>query len=415
MTFKNLLMITYHFPPSAAVGGLRLLGFSRHLPKFDWQTEVVAPPTIPWEPVDQALLDQVSAETVIHAVPFTESRVIRRLAKTDSWLPKAWMACQHTISQRRPDAVLTSGPPHHVHLLGLGLKKWHGIPWVADFRDQWAWTARYRDPLSSPTSDSWWENTLEQAVIRHSDAIIVNAPLSCETFAAVYSEYADKAVVITNGYDPETFENLTKPDTVGLSIRVLYCGQIYRGRDPRPFLDALRVLLIERTAEQRPIRVDFFGAFRLDTQHFDLEVGIRSQGLENIVSVHSEIPHAQSLAEMVRSDILLLFDTPGRRIGVPAKIYEYIGSGRPILAMVESDSDTAWVLRQAGTIYRVTNPNDTESILRGLRELVNVIENEHSAIESNPGRLHFVRENLARQLAAVLDGCVRKVPGGSRV
>ncbi|MFZ4700438.1 MAG: glycosyltransferase [Candidatus Methylumidiphilus sp.] len=407
MTFKNLLIITYHFPPSAAVGGLRLLGFSRHLPKFGWQTEVIAPPKIPWEPVDPALLGQVPAEAVLHAVPFTGSRIIRRLAGIDSWLPKAWIACQHAIRQRRPDAILTSGPPHHVHLVGLGLKKWYGVPWVTDFRDPWAWTARFRDPVfGSRSSAYWWENTLEQAVIRHSDAIIVNAPLSSETFAAAYPEHAGKAVVITNGYDPELFENLAKPNTVEAAIRLLYCGQLYAGRDPRPFFDALQALLTERTAGQRPIRVDFFGAFRLDTQDFDFEAEIRPHGLDGIVSVHREIPHLQSITEMTRSDILLLFDTPGRRIGVPAKLYEYIGSGRPILAMAESDSDTAWVLRQAGAIYRMANPGDTESIHRGLRELIDAIENGQPAIEFNPGRLQFIRENLARQLATVLDGCV---------
>lgn len=407
MTFRRLLIITYNFPPSAAVGGLRLLGFSRYLPKFGWQCEVVAPPTLPWEAVDPALLDLLPTEEMLHAVPFSNSTIIRRIAGADSWLPKAWMACQQAIRQRRPDAILTSGPPHHVHLLGMGLKRWHGIPWVADFRDPWVWSTRSLDPVVGlQASATWRESVLEQAVVRHSDAIIVNAPQSGETFATAYPEHAGKAVVITNGYDPESFENLAKPHTADSTIRMTYCGQIYAGRNPRPFFDALRALLSERVAGQPPIRVDFFGAYRLTYRDFDIEEEIRCRGLGEVLSMHSEIPYFQSLEEMARSDILLLFDTPGRRVGVPAKLYEYIGSGRPILAMAGSDGDTAWALRQADTIYRIADPNDSESILQGLRELIDTIEHGHSIIGSGLGRLQFTRERLAGQLATVLEGCV---------
>ncbi len=406
MTFKNLLIITYNFPPSAAVGGLRLLGFSRHLPKFGWQVDVVAPPTMPWEPVDHARLEQVPVETILHTVPYTNSRLVRRVIGADSWLPKAWMACQRAIRQRRPDAILTSGPPQHIHLLGLGLKRWHGIPWVADFRDPWVWTTRVLDPVfNSKALASWRESALEQMVVRHADAIIVNAPRSGESFAVAYPEHASKTVVITNGYDPESFENLAKPDAVDSAIRLIHCGQLYAGRDPRSFFDALRVVLAERTAGQQPIRVDFFGTSGQagrDFRHFDLGEEIRRQGFGGTLSIHGEVPQDRSLAEMFRSDILLLFDTPGRRIGVPAKLYEYIGAGRTILAMAESDSDTAWVLRQAGSVYRIVNPSDPQSIQQGLRELVDVIENGHSTIEPSQGRLQFTRENLSRQLADVL-------------
>ena len=202
---------------------------------------------------------------------------------------------------------------------------------------------------------------------------------------------------------------MTKPDTVGPAIRILYSGQIYQGRDPRPFFDALQALLSERKVGRRPIRVDFFGAYRFTDRHFDLAAEIHKRGVGEVLSVHSEIPYAQSLAEMARSDILLLFDTPRRRIGVSAKLYEYIGAGRPILAMVEPDSDNAWVLRQAGSVYRIVDPYDPNSIRQGLGELIDTIERGHSAIDPATGRLQFARENLARQLATVLDGCAGSV------
>ena len=370
---------------------------------------------MPWEPVDLELLKQVLSETVVHGVPYTQSRVIKRLTGTDSWLLTAWMACQRAIRKQRPDAILTSGPPHHVHLLGMALKRRHGIPWIADFRDPWVWAARLHDPFTSRAYASWLENALEKSVVRQADAIIANAPRSRETFVAAYPEYAGKTFVITNGYDPDAFINIVKPVTSDQAIRISYCGQIYQGRDPRPFFDALRALLAERATGQQPIHVDFFGAYRLVDQTNFSEEEIRRRGLQEIISVHSEITYLQSLAEMVRSDILLIFDTPGRRIGVSAKLYEYIGSGRPILALVESDSDNAWVLRQAGSLYRIANPNDFESILSGLRELVNAVENGCPAIGHELRRSQFSRENLTRQLADVLNGLSKDVDNPSRV
>src|SRR5437868_12040205 len=137
MDLRNLLIVTYHFPPSAASGTFRLLGFARHLPKFGWRTTVVAPPRMPWEPVDPALAERVPASTTIFATPFPEKapKVLRWAAGNTLWLPRAWSACRRAVRQTRPEAVLTSGPPHWVHTLGWYLKRFHRLPWLADFRD----------------------------------------------------------------------------------------------------------------------------------------------------------------------------------------------------------------------------------------------------------------------------------------
>ena len=134
---RRLLLLTYHFPPSSASGTFRMLGFARHLPRYGWQTVVVAPPSLPWEPDDPELLRQVPPETVIFPVPYRRGSLLQRLAPFSVWLPKALAAGRIAIREYRPEAVLTSGPPHQVHLLGLALSRRHRLPWVADFRDPW--------------------------------------------------------------------------------------------------------------------------------------------------------------------------------------------------------------------------------------------------------------------------------------
>ena len=89
---RKLLLVTYHFPPSAASGTFRMLSFARHLPRFGWQVEVVAPPEMPWDPVDPGLSAQLPAETLYHAVPYPKRwpRLLRIVAPYAVWLPLAW-------------------------------------------------------------------------------------------------------------------------------------------------------------------------------------------------------------------------------------------------------------------------------------------------------------------------------------
>lgn len=113
---------------------------------------------------------------------------------------------------------------------------------------------------------------------------------------------------------------------------------------------------------------------------------------------------------MCRADILLLLDTPGRRAGVPAKIYEYIGADRPILCLGEPDGDLAWVLRQSGVPHRIVRPGDVAGITGALAELIGVVRRERN----EPGRKStpspvFTRERMAQQLASVLDGRLREM------
>ena len=140
MAHRKVLILSYHFPPSAASGAFRMLGFARHLPQFGWQTVVVAPPRLDWEPTDEALTERVPSETAVYPIPFPKGwpwKPFGKLFPWGVWLPFAAAGCYRAIRDHRPDVVLTSGPPHVVHLLGRHLHRRTGLPWVADFRDPW--------------------------------------------------------------------------------------------------------------------------------------------------------------------------------------------------------------------------------------------------------------------------------------
>ncbi len=392
MTRRQVLLLTYHFPPSAASGTFRMLGFVRHLPRFGWDVHVVAPPEMPWDPVDPALSAAVPSQTGYDAVPYPDAapRWLRWFAPYGVWLPFAWRACRRAIGMRRPDVVLTSGPPHVIHLLGLLLKCTERLPWVADFRDPWI-SGLVRQPW---TLAQRRQRYAEKQVFAHADRVVANAPNAARLFGDTYPRQAGKIVTVTNGFDPPP-QLAPLPPSAG-TLRLLHAGEIYAGRDPLPLLDAMAEL---KQAGQS-LRLEVMGNVHLPSGDLIAEAARRGLGAD--VRVRGQLPYQEALQEMVRSDLLVLLDGPGRTIGVPAKLYEYFGAGRPILALAEPAGDTAAILRASGIAHRIAPPRDVGRIRQAIAELASA---PPAALD--PERLRrFTRESLAGELAGILEQVV---------
>jgi glycosyltransferase involved in cell wall biosynthesis len=386
---KKILLITYHFPPSAASGTFRLLGFARHLPAFGWQPLVVAPPCLPWEPIDTELLAQVPREVIVHHAhyPIGTPRALRKFAQNAVWLPRAWFACRRIIKEHRPDVILTSGPPHCVHALGHHLKRSTGLPWVADFRDPWisdggdkqiGWFRRF-------------ELRWERRVFQNADLVLANAPNAQKRFMQAHPLQCDKIITLTNGFDPRP--HVESEFRAHDGLRLLHAGEIYGGRDPLPLFEALADLNKDAPAYQLDV---------LGRNEIDLDGVLRERGWTDFVHVLGQRAYQDSLDEMGKADILVLFDSPGRTVGVPAKLYEYLGAGRPILALAESNGDTAAVLRASGVVHRLASPKNASQIRQALDELsqpLDMVSDEaNSALLSG-----FTRKHLTATLSSRLD------------
>jgi glycosyltransferase involved in cell wall biosynthesis len=401
MDLRRVFIPTYYFPPSAASASFRLLGFARHLPKSGWSTDIL----FPGSPDDPALRDQVPDGTHIEVVPFPKNKVLGKLAPYDCWLPFAWRGCHRMVRSRKPSAILTSGPPHHIHLLGLSLKRRHGLPWVADFRDPWITGADLAggNPARPGRGEAW----LERAVFRNADAIIMNAPNAAARVRSVYPAWTSKVHVITNGYDPEQFgDQGDRPVSEDGPLTIIHPGQIYSGRDPRPFLAAVRTLALGRPPGSRPIRVELIG--NLNHRWTDeLKAEVDRLELGSVIASLGHMPYGETLARMARASILLLLDSPGRLVGAPAKLYEYIGANRPILALAEAEGDVAWVLATSGRLYRIAQPTDPDAIHSALVGLIGEIESGPTRPGIGADRRFFTREALAGRLATILDDVSR--------
>jgi glycosyltransferase involved in cell wall biosynthesis len=152
------------------------------------------------------LCAEVPPEVVVYRTPYPTgllTRVARHLLGLfPVWLPRGLRDGLRALRRHRPEAVFASGPPHVAHLLGLYLKRRHGLPWVADFRDPWL--------AHGPAGPGWgsagrWARHCERAILRHADVVVSNAPLACSCLQSAYPEQRHKIVTVTNGFDPERF------------------------------------------------------------------------------------------------------------------------------------------------------------------------------------------------------------------
>jgi glycosyltransferase involved in cell wall biosynthesis len=395
----KVLLLTYHFPPSAASGAFRLLGFARHLPAFGWSTVVVAPPSLPWEPVDPALAARIPPETTLVHVPYPMHlpKVLRWAIPYALWLPFARTAAAKAVALHRPDVILTSGPPHYTHLLGRFLQRAYEMPWVADFRDPWVTAEGFGGPARLAER---WELYWERQVMRRADAIVANAPRALALFQSAYPAFAGKMSYLTNGYDPESFPPTPASPASGGdgTVRILHAGQLYWGRDPRPLLDAVAGI---PAGSVPPFRLEFLGRTAYE-KGADLSAEARRRGVEPLVVCRGQVGYQETLAEMCGAGALLLMDSPGRKVGVPAKLYEYIGAGRPILALGEEDGDTAAILRDSGVAHRIAPCHDASRIRQALAELVRGVASGEIGPSAPEERVRFSRKALAGQLAETL-------------
>jgi glycosyltransferase involved in cell wall biosynthesis len=188
-------------------------------------------------------------------------------------------------------------------------------------------------------------------------------------------------------------------------MRIVHAGELYLGRDPRPFLDALSDL---KRSPDAAWRLCFLG--RTDAGSYDLEAEIRKRGLEAQVELGGQVSYEQSLYDMARASILLLLDSPGRRSGVPAKLYEYLGAGRPILALAEPDSDTAWVLRESGVPHRIAPPADRAKIRESLVDLIQRMRGQNVPSTDRERLSQFTRKHMAERFAELLNEVIPDAP-----
>jgi glycosyltransferase involved in cell wall biosynthesis len=394
---RRLLIITHYFPPCGAVAVHRVLGFARHLPANGWDVCVVAPPRDKWEPYDESLLSSVPDQTKVLRVDYPGdpvSRMASRLFPYETWLPAAWPRISRLVSEWKPDCVLTTSPPDNVHLLGRRVQSRFGIPWIADLRDPWvrSQNSEHGRGLRGMLARYCADMTMVRA-----DHIAVNTPTYVRLLTESFPQHAGKIAVYTNGHDLSGNEVSRgaerKPE---MPVTLLHAGEIYLNRDPRPVFGALQSLRSNVADWSTGARFVLMG--RWDSAEFDLPEVVRSAGVADCVELIEQVPHAQALTAMRQADILVLLQSE-ETSAIPAKLYEYLTFGKPILAIADPRSDIGWVLASAGVTHRLIAPSDSEGVTRAVRDLV-VAVRSGTVVKASAEQLRgFSRAQVAARLA----------------
>lgn len=350
-------MVAYHFPPLAGSSGIqRTLRFVQQLPSLGWQPLVLTASPIAYERTADDLMADVPADTVVRRAWALDTRrhlaiggrYVAAMARPDRWVSWRFDAVRvgmQMIREYRPDALWSTYPLATAHVIGAQLQQRSGLPWIADFRDPMAQDGYPEDAKT-------WQSfqAIEQTAARRASVCCFTTPGAARTYRARYPEAAERMVMLENGYDESTFSRaesaLGRIDALSPGVlTLLHSGIVYPSeRDPRHLFEALGRLRVDRPEQAKRLRVRFRAAVAEALLH-DLA---RRHGVESMVEVLPPIGYADALAEMLCADGLLVMQARNCNEQVPAKVYEYLRAGRPIICLSDPAGDTWTVLRRAG-------------------------------------------------------------------
>ena len=424
---KKLLIITYYWPPAGGPGVQRWLKFVKYLPDFNVQPIVYIPENPTYPIIDRGLESEVSEKAVIlkHKIfePYGLASFLGKnktkkissgiipnqkkqsfLEKTLLWvrgnifIPDArflWVKpsvkyLKKYLQENNIDTIVTSGPPHSLHLIGLQLKQELGVTWLADFRDPWT-TIGYHKALKLSSYAETKHKALEHQVLNTADIIIVTSKTTKTEFEAITSK---PIAVITNGYDVE--QVIKQP--LDEKFTIAHIGSFLSERNPRILWKAFKELTKENQDFAADFQLKLLGAVSqevLDT--------IAEFKLNDFVLNLGYVSHQEAVAHQRKSQVLLLIeiDSEDTKSIIPGKVFEYMVSERPIIAIGPEDSDFAEIITSTNTGVFFTYDEKEK-----LKELLLKYYQDYKA---NNLKVHVVglqqysRKSLTEQLAKLVN------------
>ncbi len=428
---KKILIVTYYWPPSGGSGVQRWLKFVKYLSRQGWEPVVFTPENPSFTIHDPSLDKDVPPSTEVLRFPIWEP--YRLFFLIQKWLGKqpgkasdfittgkkgffqamsAWIRgnffipdarifwvkpsvvfLSDFIKQHKVGRVVTTGPPHSLHLIGLALKKRiPSIQWIADFRDPWSeWDLL--DNLSLTAWASSRHRHLEQRVLANADKVITIAPYHVGRLEAISGR---KVNLITNGFDDEDFEGLQHVPNQRFTIR--HIGIVDELREPRPVMQAIKVMLESHLAISDKLHVEFIGNVNISFKTWVQEDSLLSE----ITSFTDPLPHDELIKVYGHTDLqlLVLAHTAIAPGNLPGKFFEYLASGNPILAIGPTNGDAAQVLKEtaAGAIH---TPADQSGLIESMLKFYEDWKTGRPRQASATAR--YTRKYLTEQLIRCLE------------
>ncbi|OGL41468.1 MAG: hypothetical protein A2042_01480 [Candidatus Schekmanbacteria bacterium GWA2_38_11] len=444
---KRVLFISYYFPPSISAGSFRILRFVKYLPENGWIPYVLTIKTKKYirNSLDFDILKSFPKEAKIfrtHIFLFSEKyknllkflksitlnlkgknevcqkenkikvnpnsskgsykKIPGELLRTPDidigWLPFAFFRGIFLIYKNKIDVIYATGGPFTTPIIGLLLKKFTRLPLVVDFRDPWS--DNYIRDFSNPYFKKL-AYYFEKKVLKNADKIIANNEALKNNLISLHKEISrEKFFVITNGFDEDDFNDLRQVSFEKYSIA--YIGSLYDSHSPDSFLKGLKNLVEKVPGIEKNIQVLFVG----DEGKKYIEK-VKEYSIDKMVYFLGEKPHRDSLEILISSNLLLATLTvpPGATF-IPGKIYEYMRSGKPILAITTEGAFKNFLKIEVPNA-KILDPQDIDGITDAIhffyKKYLESAKSSYLSLESSIEKFNvkFLTEKLSKVLAEV--------------
>jgi glycosyltransferase involved in cell wall biosynthesis len=422
MEDRKVLIITYYWPPSGGSGVQRWLKFVKYLPQFEWTPYVFTPENPSFAQRDESLLKDVPAEAEVIQFPIWEPyglagrKAGHQVAAKEkqSWLGKitTWMRgnliypdprvfwvrpsvkfLNDFILENKIFTVITTGPPHSMHLIGYRLKKKNStLRWIADFRDPWSeWGLL--DSLRATAVSKSIHRWLERKVLTSADHVVTITPFYVRQFERLSGR---KVKLLSNGFDETDFAGFSLKRPEVFTIR--HIGTVNEKCNPCPFMEAFVDWYQANPALKNKVVIEFVGDVYPGFKKFVADNAV----MQSVTRFVEPVPHGQLMEIYATSSLLLLVlhgykDAEGY---MPGKLFEYMATGLPILGVGPVNGDAAEALKISGA-GEMIKADDPERIINLLDTLYRQwVEGRSSEVNSNISK--YSRKAITEALTHLL-------------
>lgn len=426
MENKKILIITYYWPPAGGPGVQRWLKFVKYLPDFGIQPIVYVPENPTYPIIDENLIKEVSDKAIVirHKIfepyqlaSFFSDNKTKKISsgiipnqKKQSFMDKLFLLIRGNlfipdarflwvkpsvsylekyIVENNIDTIITSGPPHSLHLIGLKLKQSIDLKWFADFRDPWT-TIGYHKSLRLSNYATMKHKMLERKVLNAADTLIVTSKTTKREFEAITIK---PIAVITNGYDVEKIE----AQTLDLKFSLAHIGSFLSERNPMILWESLVELISEVPDFILHLEIKLIGAVSQEVAET-----IAQFGLDSYLNNLGYVSHGEAIAHQRKSQVLLLIeiDSTETKSIIPGKLFEYLVSNRPILAIGPKNSDFEEIITvtNTGVFFDYSEKTRLKSVI--LDYYNQFLDGNLSS--NGVGLQKYSRKNLTKELVSLI-------------
>ncbi|NTW33259.1 MAG: glycosyltransferase family 4 protein [Bacteroidetes bacterium] len=427
---KKALIITYYWPPSGGSGVQRWLKFVKYLRDFGWEPIVYTPENPENPEVDNSLLKDIPQNIIILKYPiwepynfykkFTGKRKSQQIntgflsenkkpkllegiaiwIRGNFFIPDArkyWIKpsvkfLENYLIKNHVDVIISTGPPHSMHLIAYHLKKKLNINWIADFRDPWT-NIDFYDQLKLSSRADKKHHKLEHTVLSSADKVIVISNTMAEDMKRLHNRHYE---VITNGYDTEDLQATTvKADT---KFSIAHIGTMPKTRNPEALWKVLNNLTKEDSQFAYDLEIKLVG--KVD---YSVTQMLEHYNLSKYLNKINYLPHDQVINIQQQSQILLLLlnDTPNAKMILTGKFFEYMSAQRPILCIGPTDGDAAEILKKTKSGY-ISGFKDEETLKNNILELYSKYK-KGCLLSESIGIERYSRKNLTGELVKCME------------